>query len=208
MTIQHKLLPDSQLHEPKGVNVAANKTAYIAQGSGTGTWRRIKPSDIDNSVKADNTNGWNDVSDGLYTVGSPLSVTAGVRTLLTNNGLAAQSDSTRLGNLWNAGSNQFTINDLNAVYNISISCKVKASAAASAPYVVTFEIESSTGPTVISGGTQTIKGGSVINSINQFTGFYVGSSINNLPLKVYITPDTNITVYDIGFFIQRTYKEL
>jgi len=38
LTIQHKDIPDSQLHEPKGVVSASNKSSYVSTGSGTGVW--------------------------------------------------------------------------------------------------------------------------------------------------------------------------
>ena len=38
MTIQHNLITGSDLHEPKGVAAAANKTVYVANGSGSGAW--------------------------------------------------------------------------------------------------------------------------------------------------------------------------
>lgn len=41
MTISHKLLPDNQLHEPKGVASAAVNTVYSANGAGSGTWKKV-----------------------------------------------------------------------------------------------------------------------------------------------------------------------
>ena len=38
MTIQHNLITGSDLHEPKGVATAANKTVYVANGSASGAW--------------------------------------------------------------------------------------------------------------------------------------------------------------------------
>ena len=38
MTIQHKLITNADLHEPKGVSAASNKTVYVANGSGSGAW--------------------------------------------------------------------------------------------------------------------------------------------------------------------------
>lgn len=38
MTIQHNLITGSDLHEPKGVASASNKTVYVANGSGSGVW--------------------------------------------------------------------------------------------------------------------------------------------------------------------------
>lgn len=40
MNIQHNALPEAQLHEPKGVSVAAAGTSYISTGAGTGTWKK------------------------------------------------------------------------------------------------------------------------------------------------------------------------
>jgi len=41
MTIQHKLITGTDLHEPKGVAAASNKTVYIANGSGSGAWSTL-----------------------------------------------------------------------------------------------------------------------------------------------------------------------
>ena len=39
MSVEHKNLTGSELHEPKGVETAGSGTAYIANGSGSGTWQ-------------------------------------------------------------------------------------------------------------------------------------------------------------------------
>lgn len=41
MTIQHKDITGANVHEPKGVDVAAAKLVYVSNGSGSGTWKRI-----------------------------------------------------------------------------------------------------------------------------------------------------------------------
>lgn len=41
MAIIHKNLPDNQLHESKGVSSASVNTSYIANGSGSGTWKKV-----------------------------------------------------------------------------------------------------------------------------------------------------------------------
>jgi hypothetical protein len=38
MTIQHKLIADADLHEPKGVASAVSGKVYVANGSGSGAW--------------------------------------------------------------------------------------------------------------------------------------------------------------------------
>lgn len=207
MSIQHKDIPDAQLHEPKGVATAVNKAVYKANGSGSGSWGKLTDLDMDFSDKTKNAFGWNDIADSQYTSASPRSVSGGVRTLLTNNALAAQTDTSRLGIIWNTAGSYFQVNDLNALYTVRTQFKCKASATAGVPYVVKLEVETSNGPTVISVNDQFIKGGSYENGVSFTSQFYLGSFINNTPLKVYITPDTNITLYDIGFVIARSYKE-
>ena len=41
MAIQHSNIPDAQLHEPKGVAGAALNTSYFANGSGSGSWKKV-----------------------------------------------------------------------------------------------------------------------------------------------------------------------
>lgn len=207
MAIQHASIPDAQLHEPKGVVSAANKTTYVANGSGSGSWRKIKESDIDYTSASDNLYGWNDISDSLYTSSAPRAIASATRTQLTNNGLAVQSNTTRLGGVWVAGSSQFAINDLNSSYLLRVTAKVKAAAAAGTPYTFKIELQSDNGPVVIAGSDMFIKGGSHENHLTCSFPFYMGSVINNYPLKLYVTADTAITMYDIGFFLQRMYKE-
>lgn len=205
--VLHANLSGADLHEPKGVASAANKTVYKANGSGSGAWAKLTDADMDFSDKTKNVYGWNDVADGLYTSGSPLSITSGTRTKITNNGAAAQSDTSRLGTLWNTTTNTFQIDDLNAVYLIRINMEVKTTATAGTPYSLDIEIESANGPTVVSGQSQFIKGGSTKNQISWTAPLYMGSFINDYDLSIYVKPDANITVYNIGFVIIRSYKE-
>jgi hypothetical protein len=41
MSIQHKNIPDAELHESKGVASAVLDTAYFANGSGSGSWKKV-----------------------------------------------------------------------------------------------------------------------------------------------------------------------
>lgn len=47
-SISHKNIPSAQAHEPKGVESAINKTLYVANGSGSGTWSKIGPQSLSN----------------------------------------------------------------------------------------------------------------------------------------------------------------
>ena len=207
MSIEHKLIPDAQLHESKGVASAATNSVYVADGFGSGAWRKLTEAEMEYGDKLKNRFGWNDVADSLYTSAAPLSIPATTRTLLTNNGAGAQSDTTRLGALWTPASSQFLINDLNASYVIRVAARVKAAAVAGTPYMLKFELESANGPAVIVANDQMIKGGGYENAVALSLPIYIGSFINNRTLKLFVTADTAITVYNIGFTIQRTYKE-
>lgn len=41
MTIQHKNIPDAQLHEPKGVASATAESVYHSNGLGSGSWKKV-----------------------------------------------------------------------------------------------------------------------------------------------------------------------
>lgn len=47
-SIAHKNIPSAQAHEPKGVESAVNKSLYVANGSGSGTWSKIGPQSLSN----------------------------------------------------------------------------------------------------------------------------------------------------------------
>lgn len=45
-TISHRNIPSAQAHEPKGVESAVNKSLYVANGGGSGTWSKIGPQSL------------------------------------------------------------------------------------------------------------------------------------------------------------------
>lgn len=46
MTIQHKDIPEAQLHEAKGASTAAADKIYVADGAGSGVWKKIAPTSL------------------------------------------------------------------------------------------------------------------------------------------------------------------
>lgn len=48
--VQHKDIPDAQLHEPKGASTAANGRVYVSNGSGSGSWQKVKDDNIDSEL--------------------------------------------------------------------------------------------------------------------------------------------------------------
>jgi len=207
-SVQHKDIPDSERHDPKGLSTATNKQIYIASGPNAGSWRRLFESDLDYSDKTKNVFGWNAITDSQYTSASPRAIVASTRTQLTNNALGTKTDTSRLGTIWDVANSRFLINDLNAMYQMHISMKVKAAAAASSPYLATLEVESAVGPTVVHGESTFIKGGGVVNFASFSVPVYLYTAINNQVLRLYFTGDTAMDIYDIEFNVQRTYKEV
>lgn len=48
--VQHSVITDPHIHEPKGASTAANGTIYIADGLGTGTWKVVELANLDYSA--------------------------------------------------------------------------------------------------------------------------------------------------------------
>lgn len=76
MTVQHKDIPNAQLHEPKNVSTAAIETVYRANGSGSGTWQKLTSNMFkglagdggiaDKKVLTDGTGGFKIITDVAY----------------------------------------------------------------------------------------------------------------------------------------------
>jgi hypothetical protein len=43
MTIQHSLIADPDIHEPKGIAAATSNKVYVSTGSASGTWQKLSP---------------------------------------------------------------------------------------------------------------------------------------------------------------------
>lgn len=67
MATEHKDIVDAHRHEPKGISTAIAGTMYVADGAGSGSWRKIEPAEINGlgsdggisglSVRSDGTGG-------------------------------------------------------------------------------------------------------------------------------------------------------
>ena len=207
--IDHELISDPYLHEPKGITSASAKQIYVADGASSGEWRKLFMSDIDFSVNAENIFGWNVVEDTQYTSGSPLAISANTKTKLLNNGLGASTDQTRLGNLWDTTLSELSIDDEHAVYSVSISAKVTASSPASSPYAVRFSMESANGSVSNPFWERTafVLGGGFVNAISMTNDLIVRTDLNDYANTIYITPSTGINLYGVKLSIRRMYRE-
>lgn len=48
--LQHSELPDNLLHEPKGASTAAEDTLYVANGTGSGAFKKVPVNSLDITV--------------------------------------------------------------------------------------------------------------------------------------------------------------
>jgi len=206
MAVQHVDIPDAEIHEPKGIVSAVNRSIYVADGIGSGDWRKLTEADVDYSVYTDNKFGWHHRKDTQYVSGAPLAIASGVKTALPNNGLHPLTNVTRpLGIVYT--STYFTPSSLNASYIIRINAKITAAAVAGTPYVIKVTMEGGAVPLAFDTQDMFLKGGGYVNDMCLTFMFYTGALNTNQPVRIQFTPDTNVSVYDIGYMIQRTYYE-
>lgn len=104
--IEHSTLTGAAVHEPKGIESAATGDVYLADGTGGGEWT---------STEESAGMGFWDYND-LATTTTPISLTSGVATALTNDGLGTFTNKTfRLSSvvdIWDSSTNQFDFTDL------------------------------------------------------------------------------------------------
>ena len=64
MAVEHKDIVDAQRHEPKGISTAVASTIYVANGTGSGTWRKIDATEIEGIGSDGGVSDLSIVSDG------------------------------------------------------------------------------------------------------------------------------------------------
>lgn len=52
MTIEHAVITDPNIHEPKGVASAASGRVYVANGTGSGAWAKVQDGSVDSEASA------------------------------------------------------------------------------------------------------------------------------------------------------------
>lgn len=75
-TIEHKDLPDSLLHEPKGASTAAVGTVYVADGASSGSFQKLPITSLNITIPEIATAVHTDVDATVSLDGSALSQTA------------------------------------------------------------------------------------------------------------------------------------
>ena len=64
LATQHKDIPEGQIHEPKGISLAANRQVYVADGSGSGAWAKVKSENLEGLTGDGGSNNQLLVTDG------------------------------------------------------------------------------------------------------------------------------------------------
>tara|TARA_Y100001973_G_scaffold106665_1_gene186291 strand:+ start:12838 stop:13506 length:669 start_codon:yes stop_codon:yes gene_type:complete len=64
MAVEHRDLPESGLHEPKGASLAASDRVYISDGAGSGTWAKVDADTLQGVISNATAAGLRVVTDG------------------------------------------------------------------------------------------------------------------------------------------------
>ena len=104
MTVEHNVITDPEIHEPKGASTASNRDSYVGNGSGSGVW--LQPTRL----------GWWNYDDTV-TSGTPIVLTlASTDVELTNNGAGPVNNITfglpEQTNIWNTSTNRYDFSGL------------------------------------------------------------------------------------------------
>ncbi len=187
MTTEHKDIADVNRHEPKGASTASAGEVYVSDGNGGGSWKSMT--------------GWETHLDGEFTVGSPESISSGVRTKLTIDGTSFQSGQGL--STWDTSTSTMNPEGVNYCYHIRFD--FKASTSGTNAYI---DIEFDGGPTLgvfLTESKRVEKGGSLTNNIVISTEVFVDADLAADGLTFYGTPSANMDIWDIGIFIVRSH---
>jgi hypothetical protein len=125
MSIQHKDIPDTQLHETKGAATASNGQILFANGSGGASWQ--SPTFSYSKL------GWWDYNDtATATTQIPLT-SAGNEYQLTNNGLGTRTNKvfriTSISDIFNTTTNYFSFTGLTIGDTVDIRVDIEVTTA-------------------------------------------------------------------------------
>ena len=200
MPTLHSVLTGADLHETKGAATATSGQFLTANGDGTATFKTLPVATV----------GWYDYND-LFTQTTPIALTAGVKSDLTNDTLGVNTQ-TSFGldgvTLWNSITNRFNFTTLSVGDMVDTRFDITV-ITTNANTAITLELEFATG----TGSAFTLV---VIPQVNfkvagtyQLTrdiGWYIGSAVvRDNPTRVRILSDTaGATVKVNGWFSRIT----
>lgn len=217
MAVEHRNIPESGLHEPKGASTAASNRVYISDGAGSGSWSQVDANALQGTVNNSSPDGLRVITDGeggFRTEPTPASSFGTINltgntttkavsaatdsTLRTENDYTALDISFQFDNLVNMdnGANSLIL-EANGLYLIDFWANVAAGTNAS-KFSLRFVVDDTDfvprGPKLTLGTAGQFYNMSA-NGIHQFTA--------GEELKLYIACDksTDITIEDMTFQI-------
>lgn len=195
--IQHKDIPDSQLHETKGAASAQAGEVLTANGDGTATFQKVGGLRM----------GWYDYNDNV-TATSPLNAVADTWLYITNDGLGSNTSSTYglegLAEVYDTVNQRFdwTGLALGDTFDIRIDLEVTTTVA-NQEYEVTMELASTSGSPYTLQIAQGVKKSAGVAHVVSWWGGYMGNleTLNN-HAKLKLLTDAAATVKVNGWYVR------
>lgn len=198
--LQHASIPDVYRHEPKGISTATAGQVYVSDGAGGGSW-------IDTNL-LDISTGWADYRDGQYHSGAKRTLSAGVRTKLTIDGVSITDESQlppdAAASLWNVTTNKIIPISLGDGYEFRLGGQVQPLAGATPSLFIELDVGGAAG-TIIARTVPLIKG-TAADSLTFAFPMYIGADFSTNGGEIYLTASDDTNVWDMGVFILRTHK--
>lgn len=202
MAINHKDIPDSGLHEPKGVVSAAAGTVYVADGAGSGSWQNPVPSDIPRF-------GWANYAD--YASGiTPQSISSSTWTKVLNDGVGSQTNTsylpTGVTSLWDAVNDQFDFTELPLGSEVELRLNLSVTTTAANQFVqgrLSLGIGDPYAYTVNVFNQHFKTAGTY--GISVYNGLFIGNTLTkDNPGEFQIWSDANCSIVVSGYYVKVT----
>ena len=153
--------------------------------------------------------GWINVADSQYTSAARLTILSGIKTQLTINGLGASTNRDYAdgmhSDVWS--DNRFKPFALGDVYNLRLTCTMSQSNAGTGNYVI-FDADIGTDAVPFLAAEQSVqlvKGQGVATLTTISAPFFCLDTFGRNGARLFLTPSTDITVWGLAIFIQRTF---
>lgn len=200
--VQHKDIPEAQLHEPKGVSTASAGTVYVADVGTSGAWATADAigsgaasagslllADGSGGLDFTRYQGWGEWQDADTTVGVPSqNLTAAARTLWTNDGgtlITTKSPSDLTAALWNVSTNLHQPIAVNDIYHIRINFTAQNYGGAT-PYIE-MELDIGGAIGVIHSDSKALRKGGAAQGLSFSFPVYTGATYLANGGKIYLT---------------------
>lgn len=194
----HRLLPESQMHEPKGATVANAGEVYIADGAGSGAWTLL-------STLTD-VNGW-----AYYKDDTTAQTFTTTPTKLTIDGLGSTTETSYLpsgvAGLWDSTGNIITPENVGDSYNIRLDLPITNVSGSATELTVQLDIGGGATPsTVIFEQTLSIASGSGTTASVTIGLFSLATFVANGG-QIFLNTDANtVDITAPAIFIDRVNK--